>query len=82
MAEPLMSLPDAPYPATIETVAVVGDNATVAFRGNRYSVPPGLSGTPMTMRQRLGSQNLEVFTPLLRDGQPDHVDDIENEHLP
>ena len=63
MAEPLMALPDAPYPATIEIVAVVGDNATVAFRGNRYSVPPGLSGTPMTIRQRLGTQNLEVFTP-------------------
>ncbi len=62
-AEPLMALPALPYPATIEVAAAVSDNATVAFRGNRYSVPPGLSGTSMTLRQRLGTENLEVFSP-------------------
>jgi len=40
-AEPLMALPWAPYPATICVERTVADNATVAFRGNRYSVPPG-----------------------------------------
>src|SRR5829696_7174184 len=33
-AEPLLGLPPAPFPATVETTAPVGDNATVAFRGN------------------------------------------------
>ncbi len=42
-AEPLMALPAAAYPATIIVERTVADNATVAFRGNHYSVPPGLS---------------------------------------
>jgi hypothetical protein len=40
-AEPLLGLPPAPFPATVTASRVVGDNATVAFRGNSYSVPPG-----------------------------------------
>ena len=44
MDPPLMALPWAPYPATICDERTVADNATVAFRGNRYSVPPGLWG--------------------------------------
>ena len=40
--EPLLALPGAPFPATTEVERVVADNATVAFSGNRYSVPPGL----------------------------------------
>ena len=39
-AEPLLALPAAPFPATTEVSRVVADNASVAFRGNRYSVPP------------------------------------------
>jgi hypothetical protein len=41
-AEVLMALPAAPYPATIEVHKIVDDKASVAFRGNRYSVAPGL----------------------------------------
>ena len=62
-AEPLLALPAAPYPATIEITAPVADNATVAFRGNRYSVPPGLGALPMTLRHRLGTATLEVHSP-------------------
>jgi len=58
--EPLMALPWAPYPATICDERTVADNATVAFRGNRYSVPPGLSGSVLEVRHRLGTQTLEV----------------------
>src|SRR6266498_846961 len=54
-AEPLLALPAAPYPATIEVARLVGTDATVAFRGNRYSVPPGLTGTQLTLRHRLGT---------------------------
>ena len=61
--EPLMDLPTLPFPATIELVAPVSNNATVAFRGNRYSVPPGMAGMQMTLRQRLGTQSLEIFSP-------------------
>src|SRR2546425_352371 len=43
-AEPLLALPAAPFPASVEVSRVVAANALVAFRGNRYSVPPGLGG--------------------------------------
>ena len=59
-AEPLLALPPLPYPATIEQTGPVDANATVAFRGARYSVPPGLIGAVLTVRQRLGSPTLEI----------------------
>ncbi|HEY8201627.1 MAG TPA: IS21 family transposase [Actinomycetota bacterium] len=61
-AEPLLPLPPAPFPATVEVVASVGANATVAFRGNRYSVPPGLAGTGLVLRHRLGSGMVEIHS--------------------
>jgi hypothetical protein len=54
-AEPLLALPAAPYPATITVSRTVGANAAVAFRGNFYSVPPGLAGTTAECRHRLGT---------------------------
>ena len=62
-AEPLVGLPAAPYPATVEVTAPVDHLASVAFRGNRYSVPPGLAGVTMTLRHRLGASSLEVVGP-------------------
>ncbi len=62
-AEPLLALPAAPYPATVCVEAPVDHRASVAFRGNRYSVPPGLSGVTMTLRQRLGTTTLDVVSP-------------------
>ncbi|MEX1265001.1 MAG: IS21 family transposase, partial [Actinomycetota bacterium] len=59
-AEPLLGLPAAPYPVTLELTRIVAANATVAFRGNRYSVPPGLTGVQLRCRHRLGSQVLEI----------------------
>ncbi len=61
-AEPLMALPWAPYPATICVERTVADNATVAFRGNRYSVPPGLTGSVFEVRHRLSTQTLEIHS--------------------
>ena len=58
-----MAMPVLPFPATIKLAAPVSNNATVAFRGNRYSVPPGMVGTRMTLRQRLGTHALEIFSP-------------------
>ena len=58
-----MPLPAAPYPATIEVTRAADDRASVAFRGNRYSVTPGLGGTELTLRHRLGTGTVEIFTP-------------------
>jgi hypothetical protein len=62
-AEVLLALPAAPYPATVELVARVSADASAAFRGNRYSMPPGLAGVQMQLRQRLGSATLEIHSP-------------------
>ncbi len=62
-AEPLAALPAIPFPATIEVAAPVDHQATVAFRGNRYSVAPGLAGATMTLRHRLGTATLDVVSP-------------------
>jgi len=58
--EPLLTLPPLPFPATVTVLRPVDDNATVAFRGNRYSVPPGLSGVTVEVRHRLAATTLEV----------------------
>ena len=62
-AEPLLALPAAPYPATVIVSRTVGANAAVAFRGNSYSVPPGLAGAQVQCRHRLGTSMLEICSP-------------------
>jgi transposase len=62
-AEPLLPLPAAPYPATVIVSRTVGANAAVAFRGNSYSVPPGLAGAQVQCRHRLGTSMLEICSP-------------------
>ena len=61
-AEVLAPLPT-PYPATIIVERIVTANATVHYRGNRYSVPPGLSGSTLEVHQRLGTSVLEIRSP-------------------
>jgi hypothetical protein len=61
-AEPLLTLPAAPYPATVIVPRTVAANAAVAFRGNFYSVPPGLAGTAVECRHRLGTATLQVHS--------------------
>jgi hypothetical protein len=58
-----MASPGAPYPATICVERTVADNATVAFRGNRYSVPPGMTGSVLEVRHRLSTSTVEVHSP-------------------
>jgi hypothetical protein len=62
-SEVLMALPAVAYPATIEVQRSVDDRASVAFRGNRYSVAPGMAGLSLTLRHRLGTATLQVFSP-------------------
>lgn len=62
-AEPLLPLPAAPYPATLEAAVTVDHRASVAFRGNRYSVMPGMQGMTVALRYRLGTGALEIYSP-------------------
>jgi transposase len=62
-AEPMLALPAAPYPATVIVSRQVGANAAVAFRGNSYSVPPGLAGAVVECRHRLGTGTVEIYAP-------------------
>ena len=62
-AEQLMGLPAVPYPATIIVQRTVDVRASVAFRGNRYSVLPGLGGVEVELRHRLGTATVDVVSP-------------------
>jgi hypothetical protein len=61
-AEALAPVPAAPFPAVVQAVRTVTDQALVAFRGNRYSVPPGMAGRQLVVRARLGEPFVEVAT--------------------
>jgi transposase len=61
--EGLRPPPPVPYPAELEVARSVSPQALVAFRGNRYSIGPGLAGTQVLVRHRLGSSTLTIATP-------------------
>jgi transposase len=61
--ESLMALPSLPYPATVEVERLVRDSATVAFRGNLYRVAPGLVGSRLKVRYRLGTTSISIVSP-------------------
>ena len=63
-AEQLLPLPAAPYPATIEVTAPVDHRASVAFRGNRYSVAPGMQGATHDATAPSGDEPLESSAAL------------------
>jgi transposase len=58
--EPLLALPDAPYPAEVAEVRTVAPNALISLWGNRYSVPPGLVGAHVQIRWRLGAETFAI----------------------
>ena len=58
-AEPLGALPPA-FPATVTVDRQVSAQALVHYRGNTYSVPPGLSGATVQVRHRLGTHTLDI----------------------
>lgn len=59
--EPLAPVP-APFPAVTSVQRVVSAQALVSYRGNRYSVPPHLHGTTVTVHVRLGGTHLDIAT--------------------
>jgi transposase len=60
--EHLLPLPEQPYPVLVEVRRTVDDASLVAWRGNRYSVMPGLRGLAVLVRHLLGSDELEIAT--------------------
>jgi transposase len=60
--EGLRAAPAAAFPAELAVVRTVSAQALVAFRGNRYSVPPGMPGAQVVVRHRLGADQLRIVT--------------------
>ena len=58
--EPLLPLPAMPYPAAL--VRKVAANGLVSLWGNRYSVPPSVVGSEVTVRWRLGDPRFDVVS--------------------
>ena len=91
--EPLLELPLMPYPAEGTLYRRVASNGLVSVWGNRYSVPPGVIGTQVTVRWRLGDPTIDMTSESGRlvathrkvaRGQgrvvrlPEHVEALEN----
>jgi len=60
-SEPLRPLPT-PFPATLTVERVASAQALVAFRGNRYSVPPELTRAPVSVSHRLDATSIDIAT--------------------
>lgn len=61
-AERLRPAPLVAFPAEFDVTRTVTPQALVAFRGNSYSVPPGLAGARVQVRHRLGAEALRIVT--------------------
>ena len=60
--EGLRAVPAAAFPAELAVARTVTAQALVSFRGNRYSVPPGMPGAQVIVRHRLGADALRIVT--------------------
>ena len=60
--EGLRAAPATAFPAELAVVRTVSAQALVSFRGNRYSVPPGMPGAQVVVRHRLGADQLRIVT--------------------
>jgi hypothetical protein len=60
-AERLMALPATRYPATMEVIRKVAANATVAYRGNHYSVDPSLVGIDVVVRISAAKHEIDII---------------------
>ncbi|HEY3945480.1 MAG TPA: hypothetical protein VGL78_09655 [Solirubrobacteraceae bacterium] len=61
-SEPLRELPALAFPAEITADRVCSRSALVLFETNKYSVPPGYAGQPLTVRARVGEPHLRIVT--------------------
>jgi transposase len=60
--EALRTPPLVAFPAEFDVTRTVTAQALVSFRGNHYSVPPGLGGAAVHVRHRLGADTLRIVT--------------------
>ncbi len=60
--ERLLELPLMPYPAEGTLTRRVASNGLVSVWGNQYSVPPGVIGTQVTIRWRLGDPTIDMVS--------------------
>lgn len=60
--EALRPPPPGPYPAQLDALRTVSAQALVSFRGNQYSVPPGMTGSRVVVRHRLGAATIAIAT--------------------
>jgi transposase len=60
--EPLRPVPAAAYPVIITDTRTVSRQALVAYRGNRYSVPPELAGAQVRVTRPLGVEVIDIAT--------------------
>ena len=61
-AEQLRPAPRVAFPAEFDVTRAVTAQALVSFRGNHYSVPPGLDQAQVHVRHRLGADTLRIVT--------------------
>ena len=62
-SEPLAPAPAAPYPVIIAEQRSASRQALVAYRGNRYSVPPELAMARVTVSRPVGGAFIDIATP-------------------
>jgi transposase len=60
--EALLDLPVRPFPAELEVERTISPQSLVSFRGNYYSVPPGMPGAQVRLVHRLGEDHLHIVT--------------------
>jgi transposase len=61
--ERLAPLPPTRFPTTLHVTRKVAANATVAYRGNHYSVDPALVGATVEVRVPIGAHQIEIVDP-------------------
>jgi hypothetical protein len=61
--ERLAPLPPTRFPATLVVTRKVAANATVAYRGNHYSVDPTLLGATVEVRVPAGTHQIDIVDP-------------------
>jgi transposase len=60
--EPLKPVPAAPYPVIIAEQRTASRQALVAYRGNRYTVPPELAMATVTVSHPIGGEFIDIAT--------------------
>ena len=60
--EPLQPVPAAPYPVIVTEQRTASRQALVAYRGNRYSVPPELAAAQVVVTRPVGGAFIDIAT--------------------